>query len=85
MREHKIAITPGGMLYQGYVMRPIPKERMEDAFIGRRAVDLRITRLLSELKNVENNIRAWSPIDTRLKNQKNKAPWYNSRKDICGD
>lgn len=50
LREHKIAITPAGMLYQGYVMRPIPKDRMEDAFIGRRAVDLRIARLLSDLE-----------------------------------
>lgn len=72
LREHKISITPEGMLYQGYVMRPIPKDRMEDAFIGRRAVDLRIARLCSELKDVEERIHTWHPIFEQLNRQKNK-------------
>lgn len=72
LREHKTAITPDGMLYQGYVVRPIPKDRMEDAFIGRRAVDLRIARLLSELEAVEEGIRTWRPIVEQLNRQKNK-------------
>ena len=72
LREHKIAITPAGMLYQGYVMRPIPKDRMEDAFIGRRAVDLRIARLLSDLEAIEEGIRTWCPVFEQLNRQKNK-------------
>ncbi len=72
LREHKIAITPEGMLYQGYVMRPIPKDRMEDAFIGCRAVDLRIVRLRSDLEDVEEGIRTWRPIVEQLNRQKNK-------------
>lgn len=72
LRNHKIAITANGMLYQGYVMRSIPKERMEDAFIGRRAVALRISKLLAELEIIENDIRIWSPINAQLNKQKNK-------------
>lgn len=72
LREHKIAITSNGMLYQGYVMRPLPKERMEDAFIGRRAVDLRISRLISELNIIEKDIGTWHPIDEQLNKQKNR-------------
>lgn len=72
LREYKIAITPEGMLYQGYVMRPIPKDRMEDAFIGRRAVDLRIARLLSDLETIEEDICTWRPIFEQLNRQKNK-------------
>lgn len=72
LRKHRTAITSDGMLYQGYVVRPIPKERMEDAFIGRRAIDLRIARLLSELETVNENIGTWRPIGEQLNQQKNK-------------
>ncbi len=72
LREHKISITAEGMLYQGYVMRPIPKDRMEDAFIGRRAVDLRIARLLSDLEAIKEGIHTWRPIFEQLDSQKNK-------------
>lgn len=72
LRRHKTAITADGMLYQGYVVRPIPKDRMEDAFIGRRAVDLRIARLRFELADIEKNIDTWSPIFAQLNSRKNK-------------
>ena len=36
LRRYKTAITADGMLYQGYAARPLRRERMEDAFIGRR-------------------------------------------------
>ena len=45
LRKHRTAITADGMLYQGYVARAIRRELMDDAFIGRRAVSLRISRL----------------------------------------
>ena len=45
LRQYKTAITAEGMLYQGYVARALSRERMEDAFIGRYAVTLRIRRL----------------------------------------
>lgn len=62
LREHKVAITAEGMLYQGYVVRPLRRALMDDAFIGRRAVQLRIRRLEEELAQTENAIEYWTPI-----------------------
>lgn len=69
LRDYKTAITAEGMLYQGYVARPLRRVWMEDAFIGRRAVELRIRRLEVELAQVEDAIRYWNPILQVLKNQ----------------
>lgn len=69
LRDYKTAITAEGMLYQGYVARPLRRSWMEDAFIGRRAVELRIRRLEVELVQVEGAIRYWNPILQVLKNQ----------------
>ena len=69
LRDYKTAITAEGMLYQGYVARPLRRSWMEDAFIGRRAVELRIRRLEVELAQVEDAIRHWNPILQVLKNQ----------------
>ena len=69
LRDYKTAITAEGMLYQGYVARPLRRVWMEDAFIGRRAVELRIRRLEVELAQVEGAIRYWNPILQVLKNQ----------------
>lgn len=69
LRDYKTAITAEGMLYQGYVARPLRRSWMEDAFIGRRAVELRIRRLKVELAQVEDAIRYWNPILQLLKNQ----------------
>lgn len=49
-------------MYQGYVARPLRRELMEGAFIGRRAVELRIQRLESELKQTEVMIQQLAPI-----------------------
>lgn len=72
LRRHKTAITAEGMLYQGYVVRPIRKELMDDAFIGRRAVALRIYRLESELKKVDADIQFWKPIHDKLATHQNR-------------
>ena len=70
LRKHRTAITADGMLYQGYVARVIRRELMDDAFIGRRAVSLRISRLQDELAQIENELHHWSPILQLLSNQK---------------
>ena len=62
LRSHQTAITAEGMLYQGYVTRPLRRAWMEDAFIGRRAVALRIHRLEEELARAQERIQYWSPI-----------------------
>ena len=69
LRSHKTAITAEGMLYQGYVTRPLRRMWMEDAFIGRRAVALRIQRLEMELGQAKERIQYWSPILQVLKRQ----------------
>lgn len=70
LRGYRTAITADGMLYQGYVARLIRRELMEDAFIGRRAVGLRITRLKEELAQIEAEIRHWTPVRQLLSQQK---------------
>lgn len=52
LRGYRTAITDEGMLYQGYVARALRRDRMEDAFIGRHAVTLRIARLEEEAGRV---------------------------------
>lgn len=75
LRNFKTAITADGMLYQGYVARLIRRELMDDAFIGRRAVSLRISRLEYDLKQVENELRYWNPIRQLL--AQSKEPLFN--------
>ena len=62
LREFKTAITADGMLYQGYVARSMQRDRMENAFIGYRAVSLRISRLEEELAQIKAELGRWQPI-----------------------
>lgn len=62
LRNFKTAITADGLIYQGYVARSIRRELMDDAFIGRRAVSLRISRLEKDLKEIEDELHHWNPI-----------------------
>ena len=72
LREHRVAITAEGMLYQGYVARPLLKERMEDAFIGRKAVALRIDRLQEQMGVLREEILIWAPVQSKLDKEKNR-------------
>ena len=62
LRKHKIAITADGMVYQGYVARPIRRELMENVFIGQRAIAIQISRLQNELREVEDQLHTWEPV-----------------------
>ena len=66
LRCYKTAITAEGMLYQGYVARALRKGWMEDAFIGRRAVQLRIDHLEKELACLQEELRHWQPLQKQL-------------------
>lgn len=77
LRRHKTAITADGMVYQGYVARPIRKELMDDAFIGRRAVTLRISRLEAELTEVQANLQFWEPIYDTLSPHQNRNALFS--------
>lgn len=70
LRRYKTALTADGMLYQGYVARPLRREQMEDAFIGRRAVALRIERLESEMETANAEIVGWTPVGALLAEHK---------------
>lgn len=72
LRRHRTAVTADGMLYQGYVARPMRREQMEDAFIGRKAVALRIGRLESEIRATEAEIAVWTPVASLLAKYKSK-------------
>ncbi len=61
LRGYRTAITDEGMLYQGYVARALRRDRMEDAFIGRHAVTLRIARLEEEANALKTEIEHWKP------------------------
>ena len=70
LRKYRVAVTPDGMLYQGYVTRSISKEFMKDVFIGHRAVEQRISMLIPELDDIEKNISTLQPINEQLKKQR---------------
>ena len=77
LRKHKTAITVEGMVYQGYVARPLRKELMEDAFIGRRAVALRIERLEAERKAAETELAGWKPVAAELAKHKGRESLFS--------
>lgn len=77
LRKHRTAITADGMLYQGYVVRPLRKDLMANAFIGRRAVALRISRLEVEWKAAKEEIDVWFPIAAQLKKQGERDVLFN--------
>lgn len=79
LRRSKTAITADGMLYQGYVVRPIRKELMDDAFIGRRAVALRIARIEAELTDIQSKLQIWAPIYQTLSRYQNHEVLFSAR------
>lgn len=79
LRRSKTAITADGMLYQGYVVRPIRKELMDDAFIGRRAVSLRIARIEAELAEIQTNLQMWNPVYHTLSKYQNRDVLFSMR------
>lgn len=79
LRQHRTAITAEGMVYQGYVARPIPKSRMEDAFIGRKAVDLRIQRLAAQRMELENAVKRLEPVFRELDRRKGHEFIFTTR------
>jgi uncharacterized protein YPO0396 len=70
LRDYKTSITAEGMLYQGYVARSLRRKLMEDAFIGRRAVTLRIARLEEELMQLQAELDHLAPVNQLLSRPK---------------
>lgn len=70
LRNFKTAITADGLLYQGYVVRSIQRKLMDDAFIGRRSINLRVSRLEDALKQIDEQLCYWDPIRRLLTQSK---------------
>ena len=79
LREHRAAITADGMVYQGYVARPIPRQRMEDAFLGRKAVALRMEKLRAELRRQEEAVERLRPVEQLLEDQRKREILFTAR------
>lgn len=79
LREHRTAITEDGLLYQGYVARPIRKALMDDAFIGRAAVGIRMARLESELASLNESLSVLSPLYAEIDKNKNREFLFSMR------
>lgn len=79
LREHRAAITADGMVYQGYVARPIPRQRMEDAFLGRKAVALRMEKLRADLHRQEEAVERLRPVEQLLEDQRKREVLFTAR------
>jgi hypothetical protein len=58
LRNYRTAITPEGMLYQGYVARPLSPALMADAYIGKLAIKKRLERLALAQQTLSETITA---------------------------
>ncbi len=79
LRRHKTAITPEGLLYQGYVVRPLRAEQMEEAYIGRRAVALRLAQIEEEVSKFRENMKAVQPLYEVLSKAQTHEPLISAR------
>lgn len=61
LRKHRVGITAQGLLYQGYVVRQIPKNKLQDAFIGQKAVALRVKQTKEEIEQLQMQLDALQP------------------------
>ncbi len=62
LRNYRTAITSEGMLYQGFVARSLRKDQMRNAFIGQKAIALRIEQLQAELASIQEDILVLEPV-----------------------
>ena len=79
LRKHKVALTAQGLLYQGYVVRQIPKNKMQDAFIGQKAITLRIEQSEVELAQLQEQLAALKPQLEALKKCSSHEFLFNER------
>jgi len=61
LRRHRTAITPDGMLYQGFVVRQLDPRRWENLFIGKRALAQQLEQKRTRLNVVRIALETWGP------------------------
>ena len=66
LRQHKISLTAGGMLYQGYVARRLQKKLMEDCYIGKGVIEHRINLLKTRQIQINSNLNNINPVILKL-------------------
>lgn len=79
LRKYRTAITPDGMLYQGYVVRPLSPALMADAYIGKLAIKKRLERLELAQQALSNTITAIKSTRDILLKHKEKEPLITER------
>lgn len=79
LRNYHTAVTAGGMLYQGYVARPILKARMENTFIGQQAIAHRLERLEKQQSQINAELAQIEPIQITLERQSKTEPLFTLR------
>ena len=76
LRLHRTSVTAEGMLYQGYVARPIRRELMESAYIGQRAIKLRSRQLEAETVRLSREIDLMRPTAEELRSLSDIQPLF---------
>ncbi|HVI39388.1 MAG TPA: SbcC/MukB-like Walker B domain-containing protein [Anaerovoracaceae bacterium] len=79
LRKYRTAITPEGMLYQGYVARPLSRALMNDAYIGKLAIKKRLERLELAQQTLSETIKMIQATRDLLSKQKGKEPLITER------
>lgn len=76
LRQYKTALTAEGMVYQGYAARPLSTVKMTDAYIGQKAVALRIEKATHELEAIQRDLEKWRPLYEQLTKSKDREPVF---------
>ncbi|MDR1539585.1 MAG: AAA family ATPase [Clostridiales bacterium] len=79
LRSHSIALTPEGMLYQGYVARPLSEAAMRNAYIGKASIKLRLERLLKEQEALDMEITSLKASAEFLRKHKKRETFLTER------
>lgn len=79
LRDHKIAVTADGMLYQGYVARPIAKSKMNDCFIGQKAIKKRLEMQQQRQTKIKNGLEQINPFMLELEKLSQHDMLFNER------
>lgn len=79
LRNYRTAITPEGMLYQGYVARPLSQVLMANAYIGKLAFKKRLERLELAQQTLSETIRAIKSTRDFLNQHKEKESLITER------
>ncbi|MCG9969171.1 cell division protein MukB [Pelotomaculum terephthalicicum JT] len=79
LRKYRTAVTPEGMLYQGYVARPLSRVLMNDAYIGKLAIKKRLERLELAQQTLSETIKMIQSTRDLLSKHKEKEPLITER------